>query len=70
MFCHSRRYLTQELRPRIYRTVLLGHMYIRDCNSLFRINGSDTIFVLVVRYTIWHVVGFFMYPLVVLCNPV
>lgn len=60
MFCHSRRYLTQEFRPRIYRTLLLGHMYIRDCNSPFQIDGSDTILVLVVRYTICHVVDIFM----------
>jgi len=50
---------------------VLGHMYIRDCNSLVRIDGSDMILVLVVRYTIYHVVGIFyvrVYPFVVLCN--
>jgi len=36
---------------------VLGHMYIRDCIFLVRIDGSGMILVLVVRYTIYHVVG-------------
>lgn len=50
-----------------------GHTHIRDCNSLVQIDGSDMILVLVLSYTIYHVVGIFLckgISLVVLCNRV